>query len=243
MNITANNQTLPLLYEDSDVIAVAKPPQMLSQGAESGEASILDYLNAYAAGSWTAYPVHRLDRGTGGAMVFAKNKQAAAALAALAAGNGMQKTYLACVHGTLTGSATLEHDLYFDRKRNKSFPVKNSTRRGVKHASLSYEVLANGSCPAGEISLVKVRLHTGRTHQIRVQMAAIGHPLLGDGKYGGKAGKCSCALWSHSIVFDAEAIAATQLKNSAFAQAAQNIALLTSLPEGYPWDMFDTSVI
>ena len=230
---------LTILYEDGDVIAFVKPPQMLSQRAESGEASVLEHLAAYADSAWTPYPVHRLDRGTGGTMLAAKNKAAAAALSALAAGTGMQKTYLACVHGTLTGSGTLEHHLYFDRRKNKSFPVKDSTRRGVKRALLTYEVLANGNCQAGDISLVRIQLHTGRTHQIRVQMAAIGHPLLGDGKYGGRDNRCKCALWSHRISFDAAALAETSLKNSDFAKAvAANSALLVSAPSGYPWDRF-----
>ena len=239
MEITVNGTALQLLYEDADALVLVKPPQMLSQGAESGEASILDYLNAYADGAWTAYPVHRLDRGTGGVMVFAKNKAAAAALSSLAAGDGMQKTYLACVHGALTGSGTLEHFLYFDRRKNKSFPVKSGTRKGAKRVLLTYEVLANGSCRAGDISLVRIQLHTGRTHQIRVQMAAIGHPLLGDGKYGGRDNRCKCALWSHRISFDAAALAETSLKDSDFAKAAADASRFVSLPAGgYPWEEF-----
>ena len=239
MNINVKGVLFDVLYEDRDVLAVAKPPHVLSQKSESGEDSILEYLNSYADGAWTSYPVHRLDRGTGGVMIVAKNKSSAAALSALASGDGMKKEYLATVHGKLEGSGTLENYLYFDRKRNKSFPVKDSSRRGVKRALLDYEAVAHGECAAGEVTLVKIRLHTGRTHQIRVQMAAAGHPLLGDGKYGGRDNKCGCALWSHKITFDESVLRGTSLKKSDFAKAlAESSDILTSTPDGYPWDLF-----
>lgn len=229
-----------VLYEDRDVICFEKPPHVLSQKSESGEDSIIEYLNAYANGAWEAYPVHRLDRGTGGVMIAAKKKESASALSVLASGDGMKKEYLACVHGRLEGSGTLEHYLYFDRRKNKSFPVKDSSRKGVKRALLDYEALSHASCAAGEVTLVRIRLHTGRTHQIRVQMAAVGHSLLGDGKYGGRDNKCACALWSHRITLDADAMRGTSLKKSAFAKAlAETLDLLTSTPAGYPWNLFE----
>lgn len=240
MNINVNGVDFGILYEDADAVAISKPPHVLSQKSEGGEDSVLEYLNAYAGGQWEAYPVHRLDRGTGGVMIVAKNKSSAAALSALASGDGMKKEYLACVHGKLEGSGTLEHYLYFDRKRNKSFPVKDSSRRGVKRAILDYEALSHAECEAGEITLVKIRLHTGRTHQIRVQMATVGHPLLGDGKYGGRDNKCKCALWSRKITFDASAVNGTSLKKRDFAKAVRETPdAFTSTPDGYPWDLFN----
>lgn len=235
MNIFDINGTpVPILYEDRDVIAFVKPAGILSQGAESDEASVLEYLNAYADGKWEAYPVHRLDRTTGGVMLCAKNKRSAAALSSLASGSGMKKEYLAAVHGTLETSGTLEHDLYFDRRKNKSFPVKKSDRKGVKHAVLDYEAMRHFTDP--ERTVLHVTLHTGRTHQIRCQMAAVGHPLLGDGKYGGRGSKNICSLWSYRITFDAAALDDTALKNSAFARAvAKDPELLVSVPEGIPW--------
>ena len=239
MNINVKDTTADILYEDGDVICFVKPPHILSQKAEGGEDSILEYLNRYADGAWAAHPIHRLDRGTGGVMIVAKNSKAAAALSALASGDGMKKEYLACVHGALEGSGTLENYLYFDRKRNKSFPVKDSSRRGVKRAVLDYEALAKGKCDAGDVTLVRIRLHTGRTHQIRVQMAAAGHPLLGDGKYGGRDNKCKCALWSHRITFDFSGSDAASMKKSAFARALKDSPdMLKSMPAGYPWDLF-----
>lgn len=224
-----------ILYEDSKVIAFVKPFGILSQKAESDEASVLEYLNEYARGKWSAYPVHRLDRTTGGVMICAKDQRSAAALSALASGDGMKKEYLAACHGSLEGDGTLEHELYFDRRKNKSFPVKKGDRKGVKHAKLEYKPLSHHYDP--ERTVVHIRLHTGRTHQIRCQLAAIGHPLLGDGKYGGRGAKSICSLWSCRITLDPDALSRGQLGKSDFAKAlASSPDLLTSLPEGFPWD-------
>jgi RluA family pseudouridine synthase len=230
-----NNSPAEILYEDADVIAFVKPAGVLSQKAENGESSVLEYLNAYACGKWEAYPVHRLDRNTGGVMICAKNKKSAAALSALAATEGMKKEYLAAVCGHLEGNGTLEHDLFFDRRLNKSFPVKASARKGVKHAVLDYESLRHLDDP--ERTVVAVKLRTGRTHQIRCQLAAVGYPLLGDSKYGGTGPKGVCALWSHRITFNDTELAKTALKNSPFRKALkENSGILcrdlTSFPFG-----------
>lgn len=227
-----------ILYEDKDVIAFVKPAGLLSQSAEgSEEKSVLDFLDIYFDGSASAFPVHRLDRGTGGVMIAAKNKAAAAALSALASGDGMTKIYLAAVHGTTPDGGILEDKLFFDRKRNKSFVVpKNKDRRGVKTAKLEYETLSRTE----SASLARVSLMTGRTHQIRVQMANAGHPLLGDGKYGGRDNKCDCPLWSHMITFDPSQLKKGYFKGKEFtASLEKSPDLLTSHPSGYPWDTFD----
>ena len=228
----ADKFEVEILYEDKNVIAFVKPAGLLSQKADgTNEDSVLEYLDAYFNGKSKAYPVHRLDRTTGGVMVVAKNPRAAAALSTLASGDGMKKEYLAAVHGTPTGGR-LEDMLYFDRRKNKSFVVK-SDRRGVKRAVLEYETLS--SCDG--YSIVKIRLMTGRTHQIRVQMSHAGHPLLGDGKYGGRDNKCSCPLWSHRITFDHTLLEETSLGGSAFSKSlSADPDLLISSPSGYPWD-------
>lgn len=229
-----NGVPATILYEDRDVIAFLKPPGVLSQSSASGEASVLEYLDAYGNGAFTAHPVHRLDRNTAGVMLCAKNKNAAAALSALIAQGAVHKEYLAAVHGILEGKGTLEHELYFDRRLDKSFPVRSSGRKGVKHAVLEYESLRAFREP--ERTVVRIVLRTGRTHQIRCQMAAEGHPLLGDGKYGGRGAKNATVLYSCRITVDDEAIAGTTLKASPFRRALKDRPdLLSSFPEGFPW--------
>lgn len=240
-SISTEYGEVQILYEDCDVIGFVKPAGLLSQKAEnSDEASVIEYIDKYLADTGSkAYPVHRLDRTTGGVMIAAKNGKSAAALSALAAGDGMKKEYLAAVHGCAEGGI-LEDMLYFDRKRNKSFVVKpNKNRKGVKRAQLEYETVSHAHSAAGEVTLVKVRLMTGRTHQIRVQMSNAGHPLLGDGKYGGRDNKCDAALWSHKITFDTDVLTSGYFKGKAFAKAlAAEPNMLSAEPSGYPWDLF-----
>lgn len=143
------------------------------------------------------YPVHRLDQAVGGVMVFAKTPQAAAKLNREIAENRLQKEYLAVISGAPEEDCGELRDLLFhDRFKNKTYVVSRA-RKGVKEASLSYRVLASRE---GQ-SLVHVRLHTGRTHQIRVQFASRGWPLLGDGKYGSRKNAAGPALWSCAVAF------------------------------------------
>ena len=128
------------------------------------------------------YPVHRLDQAVGGVMVYARTKQAAAALSRAIQEGRMEKEDLAVLTKPMAeASGTLRDLLYHDRVKNKTYVVKRK-RNGVKEAVLDYETLASGA----EGTLIHVHLHTGRTHQIRVQFASRGCPLAGDGKYGGK---------------------------------------------------------
>ena len=141
------------------------------------------------------YPVHRLDQAVGGVMVYARTKQAAAALSRAIQEGRMEKDYLAVLTKPMAeASGTLRDLLYHDRVKNKTYVVKRK-RNGVKEAVLDYETLASGA----EGTLVRVHLHTGRTHQIRVQFASRGCPLAGDGKYGGKGS--APLLWSYRLAF------------------------------------------
>lgn len=229
-----NGTPCRILYEDKSVIAFVKPSGILSQKAETDEPSVIEYLNEYARGKWNAYPVHRLDRNTAGVMICAKNSASCAALSELISSGAVKKEYIAAVHGRIEGSGTLEHELYFDRRKNKAFPVKKGNRKGVRHAKLDYEALRHFSQP--ERTVLHITLHTGRTHQIRCQTAAIGHPVLADGKYGGRGSKNTCALWSYRIAAEPAALSKTSLKNSAFAKAlSENPNLLEASPTGYPF--------
>lgn len=185
---------LDILFADSHVVVCLKPSGVLSQDA--GEGSMPELLKKQLSVA-DVYTIHRLDREVGGIMVYALNQKSAAFLSRAVQERKLEKQYLAVLRGVPEKQAdTLEDLLYHDKTKNKTYVVKRS-RKGVKDAKLDYEV-----CDiADESALVRVNLHTGRTHQIRVQFASRGFPLVGDGKYGGKAPGVSLGLWSCRLVF------------------------------------------
>lgn len=186
---------MEIIFQDNDIVVAIKPPEILSQGDEKGRANAVDLLKEMTGGE--IYLVHRLDKGVGGVMVFARNPKSAAELSKQVSDRTMGKTYLALLHGEITeDSGRLEDLLFFDRGKNKSFVVKRE-RRGVKKALLDYECLEKGE---GK-SLVRVKLITGRTHQIRVQFSSRGYPLFGDRRYGAKDEEKDIALLSKEISF------------------------------------------
>jgi 23S rRNA pseudouridine1911/1915/1917 synthase len=197
---------LPMLWEDNHVLVVVKPPGIPTQADRSGDPDMLTLLKAgikarhQKPGNVFLGLVQRLDRPVGGVMVFARTSKAASRLSEQIRNRTFQKTYLARVHGCPEpAAATLEHFLLKDERTNTVRVVEEATP-GAKRAVLSYRV---ESC-AGGISRVRMDLKTGRPHQIRVQMAAIGSPLVGDHKYGSGAGNRTedqIALWSHEISF------------------------------------------
>lgn len=141
------------------------------------------------------FTLHRLDKNVGGVMVYARNKQAAASLSKAIANGEMVKEYVALVHGAPPPEGDWEDLLFKDSRKNKVFVV-NRQRAGVKAARLAYQCLK-----AGEESLVRVRLYTGRSHQIRVQFASRGFPLVGDHKYGSRDAATAPRLFSCCITF------------------------------------------
>ena len=141
------------------------------------------------------FPVHRLDKNVGGIMVYARTKSAAAQLSKAVQEGSMVKEYVAMVHGTPPENGDWEDLLWKDSKKNKVFVVKRM-RGGVKKARLEFSRLT-----AGETSLVHIRLHTGRSHQIRVQFSSRGFPLVGDHKYGSRDEATAPLLFSRRISF------------------------------------------
>jgi len=187
---------MEILYSDEHLVFISKPQGVPSQPDPSGQRDVLTML---AEEFGTVYPIHRLDTPTGGVMVFGRTAKAAAVLCAMVQDHeAFVKEYLAILPARPDFSeGELCDRLYHDRRANRAFVVDSSSnRRGSKEARLTYRVLdeaENGS------TLVCVRLHTGRTHQIRVQFASRGFPLIGDGKYGSRVKSAHLALWSFSI--------------------------------------------
>lgn len=184
-----------ILHADSAIVLCVKPRGVLSQDA--GVNSMPALLQS-ALGTEEIYPVHRLDQAVGGVMVYARTAKAAAALSSQIQSGSWEKTYLAVVEGVPDApKEELTDLLYHDQRRNKTYVVKRE-RRGVKEARLLYRVLRTEQ---GR-SLVAVRLITGRTHQIRVQFASRGLPLVGDGRYGAFDRKTPLGLWCWKLSFD-----------------------------------------
>ena len=141
------------------------------------------------------YPLHRLDKNVGGVMIYARTKEAAARLSKSIQDGAMVKEYVALVHGTPPPDGDWEDLLFKDSRKNKVFVVKRQ-RTGVKPARLTFTRQT-----AGEQSLVRIRLYTGRSHQIRVQFSSRGFPLVGDHKYGARDDSPAPMLWSCRLTF------------------------------------------
>ena len=189
---------MEILYKDSHIVVCIKPSGVLSARDSSGAKNMADLLTEELEVK-EVYPIHRLDREVSGVMVYALTSLAAAKLSADASNKDkFQKIYYAVVGGLLKEPQGVFEDLLFkDTKRSKSFVV-NKERKGVKKAKLEYELLESFD----DKSLVKVILHTGRTHQIRVQFASRKLPLIGDRKYGGAKSEKAIALRSVSLSFE-----------------------------------------
>ena len=178
---------MEILYSDQEIVVCVKPV-----GLDS-ESEVPAALKELLGGD--IFTLHRLDKNVGGVMVYARAKAAAAALSRAIQEGTMVKEYVAMVHGTPPESGDWEDLLWKDSRKNKVFVVKRM-RGGVKKARLEFVRLA-----AGEESLVRIRLHTGRSHQIRVQFASRGYPLVGDHKYGARDSSPAPMLFSCKLAF------------------------------------------
>ncbi|MBQ6839969.1 MAG: RNA pseudouridine synthase [Oscillospiraceae bacterium] len=178
---------MELLYTDADIAVCVKPVGLDSEKDVPGQ------LTELLGGE--IFTLHRLDKNVGGVMVYARNKTAAARLSKAIQDGSMVKEYVALVHGTPPESGDWEDLLFKDSRKNKVFVVKKQ-RTGVKAARLEFKRIT-----AAERSLVAIRLHTGRSHQIRVQFSSRGFPLVGDHKYGSRAEETAPMLFSCKITF------------------------------------------
>ena len=198
-------QNLKVLYEDNHIIVVEKPVNIPSQGDKTGDLDMLTIIKEYIKEKYNKPGevylglVHRLDRPTGGVMVFARTSKAASRLSEQVRNHEMHKKYLAIVDGKMEkDKGTFKDYLLKNEKTNTSKVVKEGTKN-AKEAILDYEVVKYN--PDINLSVVKVDLHTGRHHQIRVQFASRNHSLSGDGKYGTRGRGKGLALWAYSLTF------------------------------------------
>lgn len=209
---------MELLYQDADLIVCIKPPRILSTDEPGG----LPELLRQELGDMNSdiRTVHRLDRVVSGVMVLARNASAASELSRQIRDGEFHKEYLAVLHGTPQRSQGRLTDLLYRDKARRMTMVAKAPGKGIQEAILDYQILAHREA----LTKVRVQLHTGRTHQIRVQFASRGMPLVGERKYSTLEDPCEIALWSYRLEF----IHPTTGKRMVFTHEP---------PECYPWTL------
>lgn len=219
---------IPILFEDNHILVVVKPSNVPSQEDISGDPDLLTILKAdikkryNKPGNVFLSLVHRLDRPVGGVMVLARTSKGASRLSEQIREGTFEKTYLCVVNGVPSPKkGRLEHFLEKDRNKNIVKTVKKG--ENAKKAVLEYETLKTSK----NLSLLCVNLYTGRSHQIRVQLAEIGCPLYGDRRYGVETSKTGqqIALWSYEIAFT-------------HPTGKQQLRFSFPPPETKPWNLF-----
>lgn len=199
-------QDLNVLYEDNHIIVVVKPNNVPSQGDKTGDLDMLTIVKKYIKEKYNKPGdvylglVHRLDRPTGGVMVFARTSKSAARLSEQIRNKKIHKKYLACVDGKLEKNSDTWKDYLLKTERTNMSRVVDKDTKNAKEAVLDYEVVKYNE--KTNLSIVKVNLHTGRHHQIRVQFASRGHSLYGDQKYGTRGKGKQLRLWAYYLSFE-----------------------------------------
>lgn len=184
-----------ILYQDADIVVCIKPGRVLSTDEPGGLPDLL--REAFGTPKGDFRTVHRLDRVVSGVMVVARNAGSASELSRQIRENEFGKTYYAVIHGILSERKGTLRDLLGRDKARKMTYVAPESGKGIQEAVLDYRVIGEKE----EQSLVEIHLHTGRTHQIRVQFASRGFPLVGERKYAIQNDDCEIALWSREITF------------------------------------------
>ncbi|HLR09374.1 MAG TPA: RNA pseudouridine synthase [Bacillota bacterium] len=224
---------VPILYEDNHLLAVAKPVNIPVQKDRSKDKDLLTFLKDdlkvryNKPGNVFLALVHRLDRPVGGAMVFAKTSKAASRLSDTIRRGAFNRKYLAVVRGVPEEKeAELTHYLYKNKRKNQVYTV-DAYHKNAKKAVLDYRVIDQ----AEQLSLLGIRLHTGRPHQIRVQLSASGMPIYGDQKYAPHLSRPGqqIALWSHALSF----------KHPTRDDVVQ---VVSHPPQDYPWRLWPKEV-
>ena len=210
---------MEILYQDNRIFVCVKPAGILS----TDEAGGLPELVRGALGDEKACvrTVHRLDRVVSGVMVLARSREASRILSEQMRSRVFHKEYLAVVHGAPPEHGELRDLLLRCREERKTYVVQE-TGKDVQEAILTYEALEH----CGDLTLVRIRLQTGRTHQIRAQFSSRGWPLVGDRKYGGEDAADHIALFSHSLAFE-------------HPQTGKRVSFSALPPMEYPWNQFE----
>lgn len=205
---------MEIIYQDQDIVVCVKPSRVLSTDEPGG----MPELVRQALGTEDVRTVHRLDRVVSGLMVLARNAQAASDLSRQIREDTFQKEYLAITHGTPAENTAQLRDLLVRDKARKMTLVATEPGKGVQEAILTYQVLHKTE----SLSRVRIQLQTGRTHQIRVQFASRGLPLVGERKYSTLEDDCEIALWSYRLAF-------------AHPTTGAPMEFILEPPEIYPW--------
>lgn len=198
-------QDLKILYEDNHIIVVEKPNNIPSQADKTGDEDMLSIIKSYIKKKYNKPGdvylglVHRLDRPTGGVMVFARTSKAASRLSEQIRTKQVKKKYLATCDGKLEEKKDTWQDFLLKNERTNMSRVVPEGTKNAKEAILDYEVVKYNE--KTDLSVVKVNLHTGRHHQIRVQFASRGHSLYGDQKYGTRGRGKQLRLWAYYLSF------------------------------------------
>ena len=210
---------MELIYRDEQICVTVKPPRVLSTDEPGG----LPTLVREALGNPKACvrTVHRLDRVVSGLMVLARTPQAASELSRQIREGEFDKSYLAVVHGTPQPQHGTFTDLLLRNKQERKTYVVTEMGKGVQEAVLDYQVLDTRQ----GLSLVKIHLITGRTHQIRAQFSSRGFPLVGDRKYSTLEDGCEIALWSAELRFR-------------HPETGEAMVFQSPPPEWMPWTIF-----
>ena len=197
---------LKIIYEDNHIIVVEKKPNISSQGDKTGDIDMITLVKNYIKEKYSKPGnvylglVHRLDRPVGGIMIFARTSKSASRLSNQVREKTFRKKYLAVVDGKIENkTGTLEDYLYKDERNNIS-KVVNKDKKNAKLAKLDYEVLKYDDVK--DLSLIKINLHTGRHHQIRVQLSNFNHSIFGDQKYGTRGKGKQIALWAYELTIE-----------------------------------------
>ena len=196
-------QNLKVIYEDNHIIVVEKPVNLPSQGDKTGDVDMLTIIKTYLKekynkpGNVYLGLIHRLDRPVGGVMVFAKTSKSAGRLSEQVREKIFRKTYLVIVNGRMEKRSGILEDYLLKNERNNMSKVVKEGTKNSKLAILDYEELKYNE--ETNLSLLKVNLHTGRHHQIRVQLSSRDHSIYGDQKYGGRGHGKQICLWAYEL--------------------------------------------
>ncbi len=218
-----------VLFEDNHLLVVVKPQNIPTQADSSGDDDFLSMLKRWLVKKYNkpgdAYLglLHRLDRPTGGVMVFAKTSKAASRLSEQIRSGDFEKTYAAVTVGRPNRTGRIEHYLVKDEKTN-TVTLAPASLSGVKRAVSDIKIIDDN----GDMALVSVKLLTGRTHQARVQLKALGSPIVGDRRYGGSLYMAAphLALWAYKLAFTHPV-------------SGEEMKFISLPPEEKPWTAFN----